>query len=107
MNETQTAARSGTASRTARAGLAAVVVAGLLWGLSACTSPTGGGASGPRASQLPPMSYPADNPLTPAKLALGKQLFADQRLSGTGKMACQSCHYRNLGWTDAQVLSQG
>lgn len=62
--------------------------------------------AGPRASQLPPVQHPADNPGTPAKVALGAQLFVDTRLSGSGKMACQSCHYRNLGWTDAQVLSR-
>jgi cytochrome c peroxidase len=58
------------------------------------------------ASKLPPMPQPADSPATPAKVALGKQLFADPRLSGSGKMACQGCHYRHLGWTDAQVLSR-
>ncbi len=59
-----------------------------------------------RASKLPPVQHPADNPSTPAKLALGKQLFADARLSGSGKMACQSCHYRHFGWTDATRLSR-
>jgi cytochrome c peroxidase len=39
-------------------------------------------------------------------VALGKQLFAEARLSGSGKMACQSCHVRDLGWTDAMVLSR-
>lgn len=60
----------------------------------------------PAPSALPPMQHPADNPTSAAKVALGKQLFVDTRLSGSGKMACQSCHYRNLGWTDAQVLSR-
>lgn len=60
----------------------------------------------PPVSALPAMQVPADNPQTPQKIALGKQLFADPRLSGSGKTACQSCHYRNLGWTDAQVLSR-
>jgi cytochrome c peroxidase len=72
--------------------------------LAACAG--GDAPKGPPASKLPPMPQPADNPATPAKVTLGKQLFADPRLSGSGKMACQSCHYRNLGWTDAQVLSR-
>ncbi len=59
-----------------------------------------------RMSALPPMAHPADNPVSPAKLALGQQLFVDPRLSGSGKMACQGCHYRELGWTDAKVLSR-
>ena len=58
------------------------------------------------ASKLPPVPHPADNPATPAKLALGKQLFVDPRLSGSGTMACQSCHYRQFGWTDALPLSR-
>lgn len=73
---------------------------------AACSSVPAPPASAPRPSQLPPMQHPADNPSTPAKVALGAQLFADARLSGSGKMACQGCHYRHLGWTDAQVLSR-
>jgi cytochrome c peroxidase len=71
------------------------------WSLAACTTP-----SQAPVSALPAMSLPADNASTPAKVALGKQLFADPRLSGSGKTACQSCHYRHLGWTDGQVLSR-
>ncbi len=70
--------------------------------LTACATPS----EAPRPSALPPMQVPADNPITPAKVALGQQLFADPRLSGSGKTACQSCHYRHLGWTDGQVLSR-
>jgi cytochrome c peroxidase len=72
----------------------------LLW---ACATPP---AEPPRPSALPPMTVPADNPITPAKVALGKQLFADPRISGTGKTACQTCHYHHLGWTDALALSR-
>lgn len=35
---------------------------------------------------------PADNPTTPAKVALGRQLFGEKRLSGDGSLACTSCH---------------
>ncbi len=35
---------------------------------------------------------PADNPTTPAKVALGKRLFHETRLSGDGTLACASCH---------------
>jgi len=61
--------------------------------------------SGPRMSQLPPIEHPANNPTSPAKVALGAQLFLDKRLSGSGNNNCQSCHYRELGWTDAKPLS--
>lgn len=67
---------------------------------------SGGSDASPRLSQLPPVSAPASNPITPAKVALGKQLFFDKRMSGSGQNSCESCHYRNLGWTDAQKLSK-
>lgn len=79
---------------------------GALAMLASCaTAPQSAPGTAP-VSQLPPVEHPADNRATPAKLALGAQLFVDTRLSGSGRMACQSCHYRNLGWTDAQVLSR-
>ncbi len=35
---------------------------------------------------------PADNPMTPAKIALGKQLYFDPRISLSGTVSCNSCH---------------
>jgi cytochrome c peroxidase len=35
---------------------------------------------------------PEDNPLTPEKIALGKQLFWDKRWSRNGTVACVTCH---------------
>jgi cytochrome c peroxidase len=35
---------------------------------------------------------PEDNPMTPAKIELGKQLYFDPRLSINGTVSCQSCH---------------
>lgn len=35
---------------------------------------------------------PADNPTTPAKVALGKRLFFEKRLSADGTLSCASCH---------------
>ena len=79
-----------------------------LWACMALCAVLAGCALAPAEipSALPAMNARADNPLTPAKVALGKQLFVDTRLSGSGKTACQSCHYRHLGWTDAQALSK-
>ncbi|HXS00870.1 MAG TPA: cytochrome c peroxidase, partial [Pyrinomonadaceae bacterium] len=47
-----------------------------------------------------PMSIPADNPLTPEKAALGRQLFFDERLSIDGSKSCYSCHLCEHGLTD-------
>ena len=46
------------------------------------------------------MSIPADNPLTPEKVALGRQLFFDERLSIDGSKSCYSCHVCEHGLTD-------
>lgn len=43
---------------------------------------------------------PEDNRLTPERAALGKKLFFDPRLSGTGRSTCASCHFPERGWTD-------
>ncbi len=74
--------------------------------VAACTSMSPTKPVTERISALPAVVHPADNPSTPAKVALGKQLFVDTRLSGSGTMACQGCHYRELGWTDAKVVSR-
>ena len=37
---------------------------------------------------LPPIAMPPDNPLTDAKVELGKLLFFDRRLSGDGVVSC-------------------
>jgi cytochrome c peroxidase len=54
---------------------------------------------------LPPVPVPADNPLTPEKVELGKRLFFDSRLSGDGSLACVSCHLPDQGWTTNTPLS--
>ena len=74
--------------------------------LTSCADRVSGRLDEIRASALPPVQSPADNLSTPEKVALGRQLFVDRRLSGSGTMACQSCHYRHLGWTDGLALSR-
>ena len=46
------------------------------------------------------MPIPPDNPLTPEKVALGRQLFFDERLSADGSKSCYSCHVCEHGLTD-------
>jgi cytochrome c peroxidase len=46
------------------------------------------------------MPIPVDNPMTPEKIALGKQLFFDERLSIDGSKSCYSCHVCEHGLTD-------
>ena len=39
------------------------------------------------------ISIPADNPITRAKIELGRQLFFDTRLSADNTISCASCHH--------------
>lgn len=57
--------------------------------------------------RVPPAAYPATNPWSQAKQDLGRALFFDGRLSGTGQMACASCHDSGLGWSDGRTTSLG
>lgn len=50
---------------------------------------------------------PADNIANPARVALGKALFFDPRLSGNGTVSCASCHHPGLGWSDGQKTAIG
>ena len=50
---------------------------------------------------------PADNPSSPEKIELGKQLFHDPRLSSTGTVSCASCHNTMLGGEDNRSHSMG
>ena len=56
---------------------------------------------------LPEVEHPADNPHTTEKVTLGKTLFFDPRLSGSGQIACASCHDPDLGWADGRTTSFG
>ena len=50
---------------------------------------------------------PADNPMTSAKVELGRRLFHDRALSGNGTYACSSCHRRELAFTDGRARAVG
>ena len=59
----------------------------------------------PRGLQEQAAYVPDDNPLTPEKIALGKQLFWDKRWSRNGTVACVSCHDPGHGWADPRRFS--
>lgn len=50
---------------------------------------------------------PADNPVTDAKVDLGKRLYFDKRLSRDGTVSCATCHAPEKGWTDQAPVSTG
>lgn len=49
----------------------------------------------------------ATDPKDLAAIELGKLLFFDPRLSGSGQMACASCHDPDLAWADGRTTSFG
>lgn len=56
-----------------------------------------------------PATAPAlpGNPATPEKLALGKMLYFEPRLSDTRTLACATCHNLSMGGVDGGALSSG
>lgn len=58
-------------------------------------------------SPFPKMNHPKDNPSSEDKIALGKKLFFDKRLSLNNEIACATCHVSGLALTDGRQLGQG
>jgi cytochrome c peroxidase len=50
---------------------------------------------------------PNDNPITAAKVELGRKLFFDARLSADGKVSCASCHDPKRAFTDGRKVAEG
>ncbi|WP_437630836.1 MbnH family di-heme enzyme [Sorangium sp. So ce854] len=71
----------------------------------------GGGGEDAYAWGLPPgypvPKVPEDNPMSAAKVELGRRLFYDRRLSGNGTYACGSCHLQELAFTDGLGSAMG
>src|SRR5271166_1230095 len=59
----------------------------------------------PKGFPIPPV--PADNPMTAAKVELGRYLFYDTRMSVNGKQSCATCHQQNLAFTDGRAVAVG
>ena len=51
--------------------------------------------------------YPAGNKPNAARIALGKMLFFDTRLSGDSNMSCATCHSPLYGWGDGLETGKG
>jgi len=50
---------------------------------------------------------PRNNPMTAAKVELGRKLFFDARLSADGKVSCATCHDPKLGFADGKPIAEG
>jgi len=56
---------------------------------------------------LPKPLVPADNPMSTVKVALGRRLFYDTRLSGNQTYSCASCHQQAHAFTDGRAHAVG
>ncbi len=54
---------------------------------------------------LPPVPVPAGNPLTAQKIALGRKLFYDRRLSLNDTFSCAMCHIPEQGFTSNELAT--
>src|SRR5210317_1691362 len=75
--------------------------------LAACFT-IGLGAQEPKLEPLtgaPP--YPADNPPTSAKVALGEELFFERAMSGDNRRSCGTCHKAELLFMDGLSRAWG
>ncbi len=50
---------------------------------------------------------PEGNAMTPERVALGKKLYFDPRLSRDGTVSCATCHDTTRGFSDQQPTSEG
>ena len=96
--------------------IASLIVVMIL-SLGSC-SDNGGGQSAPdpdlevkRLSKIfalpASVKAPLDNPMSEAKVKLGKLLFHDPILSGERDVACATCHHPNNGFAESRDLSIG
>lgn len=65
-------------------------------------------AAGPRPlAPLPAVPVPTDNPMSAAKVELGKLLFFDPKITGDASLSCADCHDPKQGWGFADPISRG
>jgi len=54
---------------------------------------------------FPQPAVPGDNPMSDAKVALGRRLFFEPRLSVTGRYSCASCHDPRRSFSDGRAVA--
>jgi cytochrome c peroxidase len=54
---------------------------------------------------LPPVPVPDNNPMTAEKVALGRKLFFDRRLSRNNTISCAMCHVPDQGFTSNEIAT--
>ena len=87
----------------------------LAWAFALGTVALGYARGGEPAPSLPKglptdlwlILIPPDNPVTPEKVALGRKLYYDKRLSRDATQSCASCHDPEKGFSDGKKIAEG
>ncbi len=58
-------------------------------------------------TRFPVPVVPQNNPMSFEKVALGRYLFYDRRLSGNNTQACASCHEQDKAFSDGKTVAVG
>lgn len=86
-------------------------VLGIIAVVAGCTSDATTPADSDSLIDQPPgfpaQTFPTDNVPTPERVALGKQLFFDKRLSAGFDVSCGTCHEPALAFSDGLPTSRG
>jgi cytochrome c peroxidase len=56
---------------------------------------------------FPQPLVPAENPMTVEKVALGRFLFYDKKLSGNQTFSCGTCHVQSMAFSDGKTTPMG
>ena len=98
---------TSTFKKSALHAVAAIVLLGLISCLGSLRAPHGATWQWNLPAHFPVPRIPADNLMSEEKFQLGRHLFYDKKLSGNGTMACASCHFQSLAFTDGKAVSTG
>jgi len=60
-----------------------------------------------RGGAIRPMTVPESHPMTPEKIALGRELFFDTSLSADRTVSCATCHQPDHAFTDGRAIARG
>jgi cytochrome c peroxidase len=88
-----------------------MLAAGHVWAAQAATTDSAvvykAGHKSLKAWILPAVEHPSDNKPSVERIALGKKLFFEPRMSGDGNMSCATCHNPAMGWSDGLPTARG
>ena len=93
---------TSSASRSSDVGTRAIAVALFCAALASSRLPAQAAYKWALPAGFPPPPVPADNPMSEAKVSLGRHLFYDTRLSGNGTQSCATCHEQSRAFTDGR-----